>query len=74
MQSDLVTVERPMARKKMGRPVTSDRDDVTVKLDRHVAKKLRYVAEDRDIPLAELLTELLRPIADREFEKATKGK
>lgn len=69
-------LERPgtaMAAKKRGRPATSDRDDVTVKVDRHVAAKLRYVAEQKGVALAELLTDILRPIADREFEKATKS-
>lgn len=72
MDCDTLVLDPPMARKKVGRPKTSERDDVTVKIDRHVAKKLRYLADDKGIPLAQLLTEFVRPIADREFDKATK--
>ena len=60
--------------KPKGRPAISERDDVTVRLDRQVAAKLRYVAEARGISLAEILTEFLRPIADREFDRITKAK
>ncbi len=68
-------LERPMARpKKTGRPATSTRDDVVVKIDKQIAAKARYVAATRDMPLAEYLTELLRLPVDRDFERLTKGK
>jgi hypothetical protein len=60
-----------MARKKMGRP-TSDRNDVAVKMDRRIVAKARYVAEQREITLAEYLSEIVRPVVDKDFEKATK--
>ena len=50
-----------------GRPKSSDRDDVTVRLDRGIAYKLKMVAAAREISLAELLSELVRAEADRVF-------
>ena len=67
-------LERPVARpKRTGRPPTSTRDDVVVKIDKHVAAKARYVAATRDIPVAEYLTELVCGLVDRDFERATKA-
>jgi len=60
--------ERPGA----GRP-KSDRDDISVKMDRKVVAKLQYLAKLEGVSLAEYLTELARPIADRLFEKATRA-
>lgn len=56
-----------------GRPKT-DRDDVTVKMDRTVVARARYVADIRGMTLAEFLTEGVRPFVDREFAKATEAK
>ena len=54
-----------------GRP-KSDRDDVSVKLDRTVVARGRFVAELRGITLAEYLTEAARPIVDRDFARASR--
>jgi hypothetical protein len=62
-----------MAKKKMGRPVTSDRDDATCKVDRLVLAKARFIAEKRGQSLAEYLTETLRPVVDGDFDKASRG-
>lgn len=62
--------ETAMAPKKVGRPATSERDDVTVKIDRKVKSKAQYVADQRGIPLAEYLSEIVRPVAERDFAKA----
>jgi hypothetical protein len=60
--------------KKTGRPATSDRDDIVVKLDRAVAAQARYIAETRGVPLAEYLTSALRPVVAKDFQKvATEG-
>jgi hypothetical protein len=72
---DAQVLQGPVARpKRTGRPATSDRDDVVVKIDKHVAAKARYVAATRDIPLAEYLTEMVRALVDRDFERATKAR
>ena len=63
-------LDQSMARKKIGRPATSNRDDVAVKIDRHVVSQCRYVADQRGITLAEYLSEMIRPIAEEDFEKA----
>jgi hypothetical protein len=55
-----------------GRPKTSDRDDVTVRLDRHVTAQARFVADSRGITLAEYLSDALRPIVVKDFAKASK--
>jgi hypothetical protein len=49
------------------------RDDVVVKLDRGVAAQARYVADSRNIPLAEYLTEITRGVVRRDFDRAAKG-
>lgn len=46
--------------KPKGRPRTSDRNDVTVKVDRDVIDMARMVALHRKITLAELLTDVLK--------------
>jgi len=64
-------LDAPMAKqRKAGRPATSTRDDVVVKLDRAVAAKARYVAENKRIPLAEYLSEALRPIVGKDFDRS----
>ncbi len=66
-------LERDVARpKKTGRPATSERDDVVVKIDKRLAAKARYVSATRNISLAEYLSELVRALVDRDFERATK--
>lgn len=54
-----------------GRPKT-DRDDMSVKMDRAIVARARFVAELRGITLAEYLTEAVRPIVEKDFEKASK--
>jgi hypothetical protein len=55
--------------KKRGRPVSSDRDDVVIRVDRQVVKRLRYLADSRGVTVAEMASDFLRPIVDREFDK-----
>ncbi len=63
MGTDLGTV---MAKPK-GRPKRSEREDVTVKIDRVLAGRAKHVASYRGIPLAELLTELVESPLDRAY-------
>lgn len=69
MSTQTLFQELPMARKKAGRPVTSDRDDVVIKIDRIVAANLRYVADHQKQSLAEYVSELLRPISEKEVSR-----
>ena len=59
---------KSMARAK-GRPKTSERDDVTVRLDRGIVAKLKVVAARQEVSLAELLTEMVREAAERLYLK-----
>lgn len=69
---ETATRERPMAKKKMGRP-KSGRDDVSVKLDRGVAFQLKQVAGHRKTTAAELLTEIARgPVAKAYLDMLSK--
>ncbi len=72
METSTVTLDRTMAKKRTGRPKTSTRDDVVARIDRGVIAKARYVAETRKIPLAEYLSEILRPVVTRDFDRTTK--
>ena len=54
-------------KKPKGRPKLSERNDVTVKLDRALVSKAKIVAGHQGIPVAELLTDLLGPPLDRAY-------
>jgi hypothetical protein len=58
-----------MAKKTMGRPKSSDRQDVSIKFDRVLAGRARLIAQGRGIPMAEYLSESARPIIDRDYAK-----
>jgi hypothetical protein len=74
MQSSTAILDLPMPKqKKAGRPATSTRDDVVVKIDRGIVAKARYVADTRGIPLAEYLSEALRPVVGRDFDRTVRG-
>lgn len=57
---------RKMA-KRRGRPKESERDDVTVKLDRKLVGKAKLVATHRGVSVAELLSGLLEGPVDRAY-------
>lgn len=60
--------DKPMA-KKMGRPKSSERDDVTIKFDRLLANKARHVALAKGVPMVEYLSELARGQIERDYAK-----
>lgn len=51
-----------------GRP-KSNRDDVTVKLDRSIAARAHFVAKARGMTLAEYLSEITKGVVDRDFDQ-----
>lgn len=53
--------------KKAGRPKTSERDDVSVKVDRVIVGKAKLIAAHRGVTLAELLSESLRSPIDKAY-------
>ncbi|MGP0067722.1 MAG: hypothetical protein ACLQGP_29520 [Isosphaeraceae bacterium] len=65
--------------KTRGRPKSSERTDVAVKIDRAVAAKAKAIATHRGTSVAEVLTDLARPAVDgayvamlRELEESSK--
>jgi hypothetical protein len=64
------TVERIRSRKEdMAR---ARRNDVAVKLAADVVKMARHLAVDRGVPLAQYLSDRLRPFVVQDFEEMTK--
>lgn len=59
---------------KTGRPATSTRDDIAVKIDRSLVAKARYVAENRRVTLAEYLTGAALPTVLKDFNLVAKEK
>lgn len=55
--------------KKMGRPKTSVRGDVSIKFDKILARKAKAISDARGISRAEYLSEMARPIIDRDYAK-----
>ncbi len=58
-----------MAKKRMGRPKTSERQDVSIKFDKTLASKARLITSGRGLSLAEYLSEMCRPQIDRDYAK-----
>jgi hypothetical protein len=61
------TLEREAMAKAKGRPKRSERDDVTVKLDRTLVGKAKLVATHQGVPVAELLSDLARGPLDKAY-------
>lgn len=59
------------ARPGAGRPKTSDRDDVTVRVDRSAVAQARQVAEARGVSLAEYLTGIIAGPVGKDFVGVT---
>jgi hypothetical protein len=58
-----------MAKKKMGRPKTSERNDVSIKFDKVLAGKARLIAQGRGVTMAAYLSEMTQSIIDRDYAK-----
>ncbi|WP_422928586.1 hypothetical protein [Singulisphaera sp. PoT] len=54
---------------KMGRPKTSERQDVSIKFDKNLAGKARLISQGRGVSMAEYLSELARSTIDRDYVK-----
>lgn len=75
-----VTMGAPAVARK-GRPKSSERDDVTVKLDRTIVSRAKLIAADEGVSLAEYLSTALGPVVERAYgklvrkfdDKASKG-
>lgn len=60
---------KTMAKKKTGRPQTSQRQDVSIKFDKTLAGKARLIAQGRGVTMAGYLSEITRAIIDRDYAK-----
>jgi hypothetical protein len=58
-----------MAKKKMGRPKTSERQDVSIKFDKTLAGKARLIAQGRGITMTSYLSDMTRATIDRDYAK-----
>ena len=65
----MAMVGATMAKKRRGRPKSSDRQDVSIKFDKVLAGRARLIAQGRGIPMAEYLSEIARPIIDRDYAR-----
>jgi hypothetical protein len=61
-----------MAKKPMGRPKSSDRQDVSIKFDKTLAGMARMIALGKGISMAEYLSEMARPHIERDYAKIMK--
>jgi hypothetical protein len=63
-----------MAKKSGGRPgrPKSDRDDVTIRISRVLASRLRVLAGDKGVSVAQLADELFTPVLDRAWGQLVK--
>lgn len=60
--------ERP-AKKRPGRPKTSDRVDGSVKIDRRLLTLAKRIADHEGISVAEMLSEIIRAPIEKRYSK-----
>lgn len=53
-------------------PQRKKRQDAITKVDKELLRKARHIANHRDVPLSEYLSEALRPVIDKDFAKFRK--
>jgi hypothetical protein len=68
----VLTLGGVMAKKRAGRPKSSDRQDVSIKFDKTLAGMARMIALGRGISMAEYLSEMARPNIERDYAKIMK--
>jgi hypothetical protein len=61
------TLERAPMPNPKGRPKRSERDDMTVKMDRVLVMRAKAIASYKGISVAELLSVIVRGPLDREY-------
>jgi hypothetical protein len=67
MQAGTLERKTMVEKRKAGRPKTSERDDISVKLDRAIVGMAKNVATRKGVPVAELLSEMLRVPVGRAY-------
>jgi hypothetical protein len=61
----------PMAKAK-GRPRKPGGEGTPVRIDTDLVTKAKYLAAQRGVPLTTLMSDLVRPVIEREFRKVGK--
>ena len=52
---------------KRGRPKTSDRTDVPIKVEKAIANKAKLIANHKGVPVAALISDILRKPIDAAY-------
>ena len=58
-----------MAKKRGGRPKTSERQDVSIKFDKQLAGMARLISQGRGKSMAEYLEDLTKPLIEKDYAK-----
>jgi hypothetical protein len=66
------TMKAKAMAKRKGRPEKAGGEGTVVRIAGDVVAKAKYLAAQRGIPASDYLSELLRPVIEREFRKAGK--
>jgi hypothetical protein len=67
----VLTLDTTMAKAKrpVGRPKSSTRQDVSIKFDKVLVSRARVIANGLGIPLAQYISEASRAVIDRDYAK-----
>jgi len=68
----MAALERALVAKPKGRPKRSERDDGVARIDRTTLNRAKIVASSRRIPLAEYLSDILKPTVVRDYAKVVR--
>ncbi len=71
MQTSVEIEDRIMAKPK-GRPKKPTGEGTPVRIDSDIVAMAKYLAARKGIAVSELLSDLLRPIIDRDFRKSAR--
>lgn len=66
-----VAESRPMGRKR-GRPRKPTGEGTQVRIDADLVTKAKYLAAQKGMHTSQLISDLLRPVVEREFKKAAR--
>lgn len=69
----MATIGEPVMARPKGRPKKPGGEGTQVRIDTDLATKARYLASQRGMKVSAFLSELLRPVVEREFRKAGKA-
>jgi hypothetical protein len=68
----ITTTSEPVSKPKKGRPKKLGGEGTQVRIETELATRARYVAAKNGVPLIDFLSDIIRPVVNREFLKAGK--